>query len=204
MSRGIIAGRLGFLAAALLLLASSASRAAMVSGSFSFFPFTDGSYVGPNILNASSVTMAVPEYIGTALGDFSSYAYPDTLTMATLPTFPATGSLVTEPDAVPDLIQFTTNGSPSNQFQFDLTSLGEINSAGLVLYGTGTLRDTTGFYDPTPAQFTGNGFSDRGGGTFGGGSFTFAATAVPEPASIVPVIGIGTVLLLRRRRRIAL
>jgi len=184
------------------LLASSASQAAMIDGAFNILPFNGGSYTGPSLQDATSMTFAPTVYASAGARDLSSITFPDTVTFATLPTFAATGSLVTEPDVVPSLIELPTNGAPSNRFQFDLSSLGEIYSGGgLVLYGTGTLRDTSAVYSPTPAEFTGNGFVDNGNGTFASGSFSFAAIpAVPEPAS-VGLLATGAAALLMRRRR---
>jgi len=201
MSIAASSGKIVLIAAIVTLLASSASQATLINGSLSFFPLGSGTYTGPNIQNSTSISMSVPEYIGTGLGDFSGYSFPDTLTMATLPTFPATGTLVTNPDVVSDLIQFTTNGSPVNRFQFDLSTLGEVFSGGLLtVYGSGTLRDTLGSFSPTPAQFTGNGFNDLGSGNFNSSSFTFAAS--PEPASLgLIAIGAGTLLIRRRQCR---
>ncbi len=81
-----------------------------------------------------------------------------------------------------------TPGSDLSGFSFTTTTTpGEI--AGLSIFGTHPPVATTFVYEHKFAGLTGS-----------GGSKTFVASAVPEPASLA-VLGLGAIALIRRRRR---
>jgi hypothetical protein len=120
-------------------------------------------------------------------------------------TTPVTGlSTVPTPEAITDYFVFAspdsgfggTGTTPANRFDFELTSLTETAYSSVTgvssFSGAGTITDTAGGYDPTPASFT-IGFSSPTNY-----SFTFN-TVVPEPASF-SLVSVGAVLLMKRRR----
>jgi hypothetical protein len=156
---------------------------------------------------SSSLTLNAQNLITTAeSGDFATQipAHSDltasTTTITGLSTSPLADSI---PNyfvfSTPDAILATSGTTPNNRFDFNLATITETSfgSGAASFYGTGTLVDTTGAFDNTPATFT---LSFSGSSNY---SFTFAATAVPEPATL-GLIGTGLLgALSRRRRRVA-
>jgi len=184
------------------LVLTRGASAAFINGTFgAAWIFTgNGSYTGASDLqDATIINFASPASYTHGTGDFSSFASLSNVNIAPgLPGVgPSSSSITSTPDSVMDFMSF----GPSGQYQFNLTSLDEYYSGGtLTFYGYGTVVDTTNVESPSPAEFTANGFNDLGGGSFDGGSFTFAATApVPEPATL-GLFSIAAIGLLRRRR----
>jgi PEP-CTERM motif len=155
---------------------------------------------------ASSLTLNAQNLITTAeSGDFAAQvpslsdltAYSTTITgLSTTPLADSISDFFVF--STPDAIFGSSGTTPNNRFDFNLATITETSftSTSVASFsGTGTLVDTLGTFDNTPAQFNLN-FS--GPSNY---SFTFAATAVPEPTTLgLVATGLVGALSFRRRR----
>ena len=174
-----------------------------------------GTYNGTNFANSTTMTFApgmlAANNANAQSGDFSSLLfqddYPLTASLLTgLPgNVPLNGTLVGFPDSINDLLSF--GGGNGTQYQFNLNNLTETyqmtyqawdysvgipvnpyipQSGTYTLTAYGTLVDTSGFYDRTPAEFVINAHDNLNGIIPGGdNSFTLTTTVVPEASSIL-------------------
>lgn len=180
---------------------AGAARGAMVNGGLSVSP--EG---GSATVTSSSLALPATNIIFTATNDFLTLGASlsdltaSTATVSGLSNSPTAESI---PDyfvfASPDSFFGGTGTTPSNRFDFELTSLTETAynpTFGVASFsGAGTVTDTANVYDPTPATFT-IGFSSLSPSNY---SFTFN-TVVPEPTTIgLAAISLGTLLMRRRR-----
>lgn len=187
-------------AAALGVSICGQANAAYINGSFSAnFDNGFGTYTPvASLQNATTLNILGPADLINSSGDLS-FAKHDNVDIASLPTQPATATLTSYADNVPDFLGIVEEDS--DRFVFNLSSISVEDPGVLVIYGYGTLVDTTGALQPTPAEFTASGFHDDGDGSFDGGSMTFATVApVPEPATAGMLAVAGLVALKRRRR----
>jgi hypothetical protein len=180
---------------------AGAAFGAQVNGGLAVSPIGGGS------ATSSSLTLQGSNLITQATGDFLTLGAivsgltASTSTVSGLSTTPTAESI---PDyfvfASPSVFPPPFDGpgtTPSNRFDFDLTSLTETayNAAvGVSSFsGAGTITDSAGVYDPTPATFT-IGFSSPSNY-----SFTFN-TVVPEPTTLgLAAISLGALMMRRRR-----
>ena len=193
-----VAGALGCLAFA------HAATAAPMTGSMGVvvYPFGTPS----DSFSASSLTLNAQNLITTAeSGDFAAQvpshgdltAYSTTITgLSASPLADSIANFFVF--STPDAILATSGTTPNNRFEFNLSTItetGYVSTSVASFSGTGTLVDTLGAFDNTPAQFTLN-FS--GPSNY---SFTFAATSVPEPTTLgLVTTGLVGALSFRRRR----
>jgi hypothetical protein len=180
---------------------AGAALGAPVNGALGVSPIGGGS------ATSSSLTLQGSILITQATGDFLTLGAMDsgltasTATVSGLSTSPTAESI---PDyfvfASPSIFPPPFDGpgtTPSNRFDFELTSLTEtgFNAASGVssFSGAGTITDSAAVYDPTPASFT-IGFSSPSNY-----SFTFN-TVVPEPTTLgLAAISLGALMMRRRR-----
>ena len=193
-----VAGALGCLAF------THAATAAPMTGSMGVVVYPIGT--PSDSFSASSLTLNAQNLITTALsGDFATQVpslsdlTANTTTITGLSASPLADSI---PNffvfSTPDAIFSTSGTTPSNRFEFNLATITEtsyVSSSVASFYGTGTLVDSTAAFDNTPAQFT---LSFSGPSNY---SFSFAATAVPEPTTLgLVATGLVGALSFRRRR----
>jgi hypothetical protein len=181
-------------AVASLSLAASAF-AAQMNGSIAVSDFYGGGSYGAGSYSLSATNLITGSPSGTfatavpSLGDLTASTAPlsgigSTPTIVSVPDY----FLFSSPDAT-----FSSSGStPTNRFNFTLQSVEQTTPNSFS--GAGTVYDSTGTYDPTPAIFN---LSYSGPSNY---SFTFAATPVPEPATFgLIAMGIGGLAMCRRR-----
>jgi len=176
---------------------AGAALGAQVNGDLSVSPYGGGSST------SSSLTLYGQNIIFVATGDFGTLGAADsdltasTVTVSGLSTTPTAEAI---PDyfvfASPDAFFGGSGTTPSNRFDFELTSLTETSfngALGASYSGAGIVTDTASVYDPTPATFT-IGFSSPSNY-----SFTFG-TVAPEPTSLgLAAISLGALTTRRRR-----
>jgi hypothetical protein len=177
---------------------AAGARADQISGGLAATDFGGGGTYGADSFSLSSlnlITSTGGDFISTvpALSDLTA----NTTSFSGLSSTPQSVSVAdylvfSSPDAT-----FGSSGTtPTNRFNFTLESLTEV--APNAFHGAGTLYDSAGVYDATPASFT-VGYS--GPASY---SFSFSATPVPEPSSVGLVALIVGGLALRRRPRMAI
>jgi hypothetical protein len=180
---------------------AGAARGQAVNGGLAVSP------IGSGGATSSSLTLASSELITTATGDFLTLGADDSILTASTGTVSGLSSTPAA-ESIADYFVFASasgfpspfNGpgtTPSNRFDFELTSLAETSynaGTGVSSFsGAGTVTDTDDVYSPTPATFT-IGFSSPTNY-----SFTFG-TVVPEPASLgILAISVGALTMRRRR-----
>lgn len=180
---------------------AGAARGAQVNGALAVIP------VGSGSATSSSLTLQGSDLITVATGDFLTLGATDSGLTASTATVTGLSTTPTA-ESIPDYFVFASpsgfpapfDGSgttPSNRFDFELTSLTETaysSASGVSSFsGAGTVTDSDGVYDPTPATFT-IGFSSPSNY-----SFTFG-TVAPEPTSLgLAAISLGALTTRRRR-----
>jgi hypothetical protein len=91
---------------------SAKAHAAYINGTFGTAFLGSSAYMGPDLADATSTNINSAIYITHGTGDFSAYAFPDSLAAGTLPIpASATGTETTYPDSVPGLMTFASSDS---------------------------------------------------------------------------------------------
>ena len=164
---------------------------------------------GTGSFTSSSLTLNATQLVGSADGDFSPEVASTSGLTANATTIAGLSSTALAVN-IADYFSFSSDliasgTTPSDRFEFNLTSITETFFGGGIadFSGTGTIVDTTGAFANTAATFT-LGFSGSAGESF---SMSTVAAPVPEPATIVAgasmllPFGIGALRILRKSRK---
>lgn len=181
------------LAAAVAVGLASAANAALVNGTAGFIPVGDSSYTGPDIGDATSVSVSPielinslpPLYKGNPNDLASVWTLGDVVSLSTTTLTPG-GSLT---------LSFSGGGSEVvNNLVFTT-----INGNALGISGTDLL--TVPGFDPTAANFTAS-FTQSGVGGAVNGGFSLSTGVVPEPSTVAAGLGaLGLCLAALRARK---
>jgi hypothetical protein len=194
------ARKVGIVSSFAALSLAGAALGAQVNGGLAVSPIGGGS------ATSSSLTLQGSNLITQATGDFLTLGAEDsgltasTATVSGLSTTPSAESIsdyfvFASPSSFPP--PFDGPGTtPSDRFDFELTSLTETAYNGAVgvssFSGAGTITDSAGVYNPTPATFT-IGFSSPS-------NYSFTFDTVPEPTTLgLAAISLGALAMRRRR-----
>ena len=187
-----------FLAAGVLAFAF-ATKAQVLTGSITASVFAgDG-----GVVTSSSLTMFQTNIISATTGNFAGtvpigsilYAYTGTINGISSSSTPfSINDIVVFSDLSPGGVSGTT---PPARFDFNLSTLAELppgpSGGGASFAGFGTIVDTTGAFQATPAIFSVD-FSNAN-------NYTISIVTVPEPATItIAAAGLLGVLIIRRRK----
>ncbi len=153
---------------------------------------------------SSSISMNVTNLVVRSSGDFSGLVPSLSQLMANDTSISGLSSTPTS-EPVNNYLVFSssdaysgTGTAPPYRFEFELTSLAEVAYSApdfASFVGTGTLIDTSGAYESTPATFN---LSFSSPTSY---SFSLTATPVPEPTTVsLFAAGILGALALRRRK----
>jgi hypothetical protein len=189
-----------FLLAALGSLAfAPGAFASMMSGSFGVVDFYGGGAYSAGSFQLAPTNLITASLAGTFATDVPplSDLTANTLTISGITATPSNVTIYNYLEFSSGDATFGTSGTtPPDRFDFKLQTLAQ--TAPNAFAGTGTLADLAGVYDPTPASFT---VSFSAPNNY---SLTFAATPVPEPATLgLTAVAIASLAVRRRRSPVA-
>ena len=208
LARAVIPAALAVAFAA--ISAASVAQAGLANATFGYVPLGNTTFSGATLGSATDITIPAAEVVNTVPplyqglpNDFVGLVnLGDTVTVNPLTLSTTSGAV-----SLNNYLQFTT--ADGNRFSFSMTGINwsSTGSGNLSFQATGTFHDSAGVFGDNAAQLSGA-FTQSAPGAAVNASFTFStppATSVPEPGSMVVMlglVGIGSGMgIVRRRRR---